>query len=278
MPTFDTPEPISVTLELVACDVEIIASDRVDTVVEVRPRDASKDIDRKEAERTTVDFVGGKLRVKTSKRGTYFSRTGVMAVTIELPTGSHVQGTTSMGDFIADGRLGDCVFTTSAGDIRLGETGSLKAKTTHGALTVTKVDGDADLTGSGELQIGEVTGDGLIRNINGSCWIGDIAGDLKLSSANGDLATERPRGSVIAKTAYGTVRVERAVRGTMVLETQSGNVEIGIADGTAAWLDVRTWYGSVQSALDNSEAPSQTEEAVEVRARTWYGDIVVRRA
>lgn len=278
MPTFDTPEPISVTLELVACDVEIIASDRVDTVVEVRPRDASKDIDRKEAERTTVDYFGGKLRVKTSKLGALFTRTGVMVLRIELPVGSHVHGTTSMGDFIAEGRLGDCYFTTPAGDIRVEETGPLKAKTTHGALFADEVAGDADLTGSGDLRVGAVHGDGLIKNINGSCWVGDISGDLKLSSANGDITVERPQGSVIAKTAYGTVRVGRAVRGAMVLETQSGDVEAGIRSGTAAWLDARTWSGAVRSELDDSEAPEKADEAVEIRARTWHGDIVIRRA
>ncbi|GAA1981547.1 DUF4097 family beta strand repeat-containing protein [Amycolatopsis minnesotensis] len=278
MPTFDTPGPISVALELVACDVEIIASDRVDTVVEIRPRDASRDIDRKEAERTTVDFLGGKLRIKTSKLGALFTRTGVMALRLELPTGSRVQGTTSMGDFVAEGTLGECGFTTAAGDIRLGETGPLKAKTTHGALIVDKVDGDAMLTGSGDLHVGSVGGEGVIKNINGPCWVGDISGDLQLSSANGDVTAERPQGSVLAKTAYGTVRVRQAVRGTMVLETQSGNVEIGIRAGTAAWLDVRTWYGSVHSALDGTDAPTTTEEAVEVRARTWAGDIVVNRA
>ena len=43
MPTFDTPEPITVTLELGVGDVRITASDRADTVVEVRPSDPAKE-------------------------------------------------------------------------------------------------------------------------------------------------------------------------------------------------------------------------------------------
>ena len=39
MPTFDTPEPISVSLELGVGDIRIVAGDRTDTVVEVRPTD-----------------------------------------------------------------------------------------------------------------------------------------------------------------------------------------------------------------------------------------------
>ena len=42
MPTFETPEPISVSLELGVGDVRIAASERTDTVVEVRPSDPPK--------------------------------------------------------------------------------------------------------------------------------------------------------------------------------------------------------------------------------------------
>ena len=37
MPTFDTPEPISVTVELTLGDVRISAAERTDTVVAVEP-------------------------------------------------------------------------------------------------------------------------------------------------------------------------------------------------------------------------------------------------
>ena len=60
MPTFDTPEPISATVELTLGDVRISASERIDTVVGVEPSDASNDEDRKavvyEPVRLTQDF------------------------------------------------------------------------------------------------------------------------------------------------------------------------------------------------------------------------------
>ena len=37
MPTFDTPQPITATVEISAGSVRLVASDRDDTVVEVRP-------------------------------------------------------------------------------------------------------------------------------------------------------------------------------------------------------------------------------------------------
>jgi hypothetical protein len=54
MPTFDTPQPISVTVELGVGDLRIVASDRTDTMVEVRPSDPAKKADVTAAEQTRV--------------------------------------------------------------------------------------------------------------------------------------------------------------------------------------------------------------------------------
>ena len=59
MPTFDTPEPITATIDVAVGDVRITAGDRSDTVVDVRPSDASNDEDVKAAERTRVEYASG---------------------------------------------------------------------------------------------------------------------------------------------------------------------------------------------------------------------------
>jgi hypothetical protein len=63
-----------------------------------------------------------------------------------------------------------------------------------------------------------------------------------------------------------------------VLETRLGDLEVGIHEGTAAWLDVRATAGKVRSSLEETGVPEPSAETVEVRARTTAGDIVVRRA
>ena len=63
-----------------------------------------------------------------------------------------------------------------------------------------------------------------------------------------------------------------------MLETQAGDLEVGIGEGTAAWLDVSAGVGKIHNALASAEAPGSSAEKVEVRARTSVGDIVVRRA
>ena len=74
------------------------------------------------------------------------------------------------------------------------------------------------------------------------------------------------------------MRVGQAVRGSLVLETAYGEVEAGVREGTAAWLDVDSGSGHVRNLLTETEGPEGADETVEIHARTSYGDIVVRRA
>ena len=90
MPTFPTPQPIQVTLELAHGDARLTATERDDTVVEVRPRDPSRKADVRAADETRVELGDGRLLVKTTRQG--FGRPGAVAVTIELPTGSRLDG------------------------------------------------------------------------------------------------------------------------------------------------------------------------------------------
>jgi hypothetical protein len=83
---------------------------------------------------------------------------------------------------------------------------------------------------------------------------------------------------VAARSANGDVSVADAVRGAAVLETSTGDIEIGIHEGTAAWLDINASAGRVHNALDATPAPGASDEKVEVRARTSIGNIVIRRA
>src|SRR5215203_2064883 len=61
---FDTPAPISAVLDIPAGRIQLIAADRVDTVVEVRPANAAKRRDVKAAEEIEVVYAEGVLRIK----------------------------------------------------------------------------------------------------------------------------------------------------------------------------------------------------------------------
>ncbi|MGW0788918.1 DUF4097 family beta strand repeat-containing protein [Streptomyces sp. NPDC002911] len=278
MPSFDTPEPISATAHVEAGSIQFTAGDRLDTVVDVRPRDPKKDLDVRSAAQTEVTYANGVLTVRTPK-SSLFGRTGVLDVTVELPAGSSVDMTGSWAQVLGEGRLGEVRVKASVGDIRLDTTGPLKLTASHGSITVDRVDGSAEITTSfGSLRVGLVDGPAVLKNSHGSTIVGVVTGELRVRGANGDIDIRRAEGSVTATTAHGALRVGEVARGTVQLESNHGAIEVGVREGTAAWLDVNSRSGQVRNSLTASESPEETEGTVTVRARTRHGNIDVRRA
>jgi DUF4097 and DUF4098 domain-containing protein YvlB len=281
MPTFDTPQPISATIEPVVGNVRVIASDRADTVVDVRPTDESNASDVKAAEETRVDYSAGTLTVKAPRARAldFTNKSRSVDVTVELPTGSRVQGSTGAGDLHGTGRLGSCRYKSGAGNLRLEDTGELHLTTGAGNVAVERVAGKVEIaTGSGRVSVAEVDGSAEVKNSNGNTTIGTVTGSVRVRSANGDITVAHATDGVDAKTANGSVHAQDVVRGTVVLETAMGNLEIGIREGSAAWLDVKTRFGHVHNTMDAADSPEAAADTVEVRAHTSFGDIAVHRS
>jgi hypothetical protein len=280
MPRFDTPEPITATIVVPVGDVRISAGDGGATVVDVHPSDASNAEDVKVAELTRVEYADEKLLVVAPKSRSWLSRSGggSIDVTIELPAGSQADGAGQSTDFRCDGRLGDCRIKTGLGHIQLDGGDSLSLKSGIGDISVDRASGHAEVTtGSGEVRLRELGGSAVIKNSNGDTWVGVAGGHLRLTAANGSIAVDAAHGSVVAKSSNGDVRLGEITRGSVVLETRLGDLEVGIPEGTAAWLDVRAGAGKVHNALTAAEAPEPSAETVEVRARTTAGSVVIRR-
>ncbi|MEP7023360.1 MAG: hypothetical protein ABJB47_06005 [Actinomycetota bacterium] len=280
MPTFDTPEPVSIEIDLVIGDVRITAGERQTTAVEVRPSDPSLDLDVRAAGQTRVERTAAGVLVKAPRqRGLgLFGKPGSVDVTVDLPAGSHVRGDAAMAGFRSTGRLGECRIKLSAGSIGLDETGLADLHTGAGAIEVDRVGGPAEVsTGTGRIRLGEVDGPAVVKNSNGDNWIGEVAGDLRTSTANGQISVGHAAADVDASTANGDIRVGEVTRGTAALKTGLGAIEIGISPGTAARLDVYTHFGRVHNQLTEADGPGTDDQVVEVRARTSYGDIVIRR-
>jgi DUF4097 and DUF4098 domain-containing protein YvlB len=282
MPSFNTPAPISVTVDLGVGEIRIVASDRADTIVEVRPTDAAKKADVAAAQQARVEYASGRLLVKAAKGWRQYTPRGggeSIDVQIELPTGSHLHGEAGIAAVHCTGRLGECLFKTGIGEIHVDYVGGpLELKTGVGDITVGQALGPADITtGSGGVHVDSIGGSAVIKNANGDTWIGAAAGDVRVNAANGKIVIDRAHGSVAAKTANGDVRLGEIDQGPVVAETAYGNVDLGIREGVAAWLDVSTRFGSVHSDLETAERPAAGEPSVEVRARTSLGDIAIHR-
>jgi hypothetical protein len=228
MPTFDTPSPIQIRIDVSGGSVRVRASARTDTVVTVRPGSERKAADVQAAEQTRVEYADGRLVVTSPRRPRLLFMGTMPSVDIELlvPAGSGLEAALTAGDVDCEGRLGAVRIDNRYGEIRVRE----------------------------------------------------ASGNLRLDSACGDVTVERAEGSVGATTKYGQVSVHQAGGGSLDLATSYGKVEAGIREGTPAWLDLEASSGKVRNLLTPSDAPRESEEPLRIRARTSYGDIVVRRA
>ncbi|GAA4818599.1 DUF4097 family beta strand repeat-containing protein [Streptomyces ziwulingensis] len=260
----------------------IAAGDRADTTVRVGPADTSNSADTKAVERTEVDFTDGELLVRTPQlhglKG-LVGAVGSVAIRIELPAGSSLTATATHAALRAEGALGECRVETAGGRVELDRTGTLQAATSEGDLVVGHVAGGADIDGaSGSIRIHRIDGGGAIQSASGALWIGHAAGELNLSTANGEILVDRADAGVSAVTADGSIRIGRLRQGKAELMTATGNVEVGIAEGSAAWIDAQSKTGSVRNSLAVHDGPGDFERTVEVRAHTHSGDVVVHRA
>ena len=282
MKTFETPVAITVDIELSVGDIEIDASDRSETTVDVLPSDPQKKGDVAAAAQTRVEFANGHLLIKTPKGGwkQWVSRhSESVDVRVGLPAGSRIRLDAALAAIRSTGRLGECRFKTGMGDVRLEEVDALELKTGFGDVSVDRAAGKAELTsGSGSMRITTIDGAAAVKNSNGDTWIGDVAGEARVSAANGTITIDRARAGVVAKTARGDVRLGDVAKGAVVAQSAAGRVEVGVREGSAVWLDLDTKFGRVTNELEASSSPGPSDDVVEVHAHTSYGDISVHRA
>jgi len=282
MTTFHTPEPIELGVEIAAGSVQLIAGVRAETTVVVNPSDPTREADVEFADKTQVGLADGRLDVRTPKsRGigglVGIARPGSVEVTVELPQMSKVHITTGAGEVRADGRFGDVHVQSGAGDIHVDQATRARLTTGAGSLSLTRSHGDTEVAAGGDMRIERVDGSAEIKNVNGETWIGEVRGRLRVRAANGSIHVVRAHTDLAARTANGRIEIGEVISGSVTLATGSGPIEIGIGEGTSAWVDARTKFGRVDNSLEGTEGPPPGEH-VEARARTSFGDISIHRS
>jgi Putative adhesin len=205
MQKFDTPAPISVVLDLPAGRVRLIAADRADTTVEVRPANAAKRRDVKVAEQTTVDYRDGVLRIDApAARNQYLGPSGSVEVSVQLPTGSRIEGKAAFAELRGVGRLGD-VALEAYGEIKLDEAASARLATADGDVEVGRLGSRAEIsTARGDIRIAEAVG--------GTVVLRTQIGDISVGATAGVSA------SMDAGTGYGRISNALKNNGTADLD------------------------------------------------------------
>ncbi|MFJ8040105.1 DUF4097 family beta strand repeat-containing protein [Kitasatospora sp. NPDC096147] len=205
MQTYATTAPVTAVLDIAAGRVQLIAADRADTTVEVRPATPGRSRDVRAAELTVVAFEDGVLRVSTPEAARRaLGPSGSVEVTVQLPAGSRVEATVAAADLRAVGRLGEVVLTGAAGSVKIDEAAAARIGLQAGDVRLARLTGDAEIsTVKGDLDVAEAH--------RGTLALRTGAGHITVGAARGVSA------ALDAGTAHG--RVSNALRndGTPVL-------------------------------------------------------------
>ncbi|MEU3834662.1 DUF4097 family beta strand repeat-containing protein [Streptomyces microflavus] len=216
MQKFATTAPVTTVLDIPAGRIQIIAADRADTTVEVRPADASRGRDVKAAEQIEVAYDDGVLRIAAPATGNrIFGTSGSVEVTVQLPAGSHVEAHTAAAELRGVGRLGDIAFDGAYRQIKIDEAASVR---------LTAIEGDVE--------------------------IGRLGGPAEISTTRGDIRVlEAARGTVVLSTQSGDISIAAATGVPAVLDagTGAGRVSNTLRNDGTAELDIRatTSHGDI---------------------------------
>ncbi|MFI9253731.1 DUF4097 family beta strand repeat-containing protein [Streptomyces sp. NPDC053069] len=209
MQKFDTPAPISAVLHIPAGRIQLIAADRTDTAVEVRPADPAKRRDVQTAEHTDVTCADGVLRITTAEpKNQLFGPSGALDVTVKLPAHSRVEAHTAGCELRGVGRLGDVTFEGAHRRTKIDETASLHLTATDGDIEIGRLGGPARIsTARGDIRITQAA--------HGTVELRTHSGDITIGAAAGVSAT------LDAGTSYGRISNTLKNTGTPALDIRA---------------------------------------------------------
>lgn len=248
--SFHTPLPLELEVGIPSGDIEIETAEGEESLVTV-------DGDERLLEEVEIRQDGNRVVVAYRGKGKF----GFSLAPFSIVFGDNdlrVRATIPHG--------ADVKIKTASADTRLG--GHL------GALQVNSVSGD--LKGRGEI-----AGPANLKTVSGDAQLDRVDGDLSAHTVSGDLRIGPIAGSAEAKTVSGDIRFEALTAGDVRFSSVSGDIEIGIAQGSAVDVDAGSTSGDLASEVPLGSEPLGDGEAaptVVLRGRTVSGDVKVFRA
>lgn len=279
MHTFDTPEPVRLRVELSEGTITVLAEETDTTTVELTPESAGGAA-AELIDRATVEQRGSEIVVLVPKaRGGLFRRGYGIRATIHVPLTSAVNAESASADMELLGVLGDVRASTGSGDIRIEHASNGTVRTGSGDVSIGTVNGTCSVkSGSADVSIELVAGNCDLVTGSGDVVIDTIGGRLAVKSGSGDVIVKSGDGDVDAMAGSGDLTLRRVRHGKVKAKTGSGDIAIGVATGTAAYLDIMTMSGDVRSELDGAQGPGDGDPTVEISVMSGSGDVVLQRA
>lgn len=270
--TFETPEPLDISVDLGSGNVHTEATETEQSIV---------DIEGPRAEEFTVELRGNRLVVSAPKGGlsSLFSN-DKHVVRVVAPLESNLELRLGSADAQSTGTYERVQVKTGSGDIDVDTTLShLVADSGSGDLRCDAVGGDLRVkTGSGDVEVGAIDGSATVSTGSGDIDLGLLGGSGVLKTGSGDAAVRRTSTELSFTTGSGDLRVDHALRGSVRAKTASGDLVVGVPEGTPVWADVSSATGRVRSDLAPVGKPAEGQDHVELRLQTATGDVWLRPA
>jgi DUF4097 and DUF4098 domain-containing protein YvlB len=277
--TFQTPAPVRLDVRVGSGEIRLETSETAETTVTLEPlRDS--EASRAAIEEARVEQRGDEILVDV--RGPRrFLRGADVLVEIRCPEESSVRAKSGSADIEGHGRFGSVEVETGSGDVQFSElSGEADINAASGDVQISRVGGRGRInTASGDVQLGSVGDEAKINSASGDVQIRQAAGRLEVNTASGDVLVREASSSVSANSASGDQTIGSVVEGKVDVKTASGDIKIGIREGSTLWVDARSRSGEVRSELPVSDLPPEGDAPhVELRANSMSGDITVVRA
>jgi hypothetical protein len=167
---------------------------------------------------------------------------------------------------------------------RVPHSSSVKIKTASADMDLAGRFLGLDVNGvSGDLRLrGEVADDVKVKTVSGDVEVERVGGDLSVQSVSGDVRATRVERGADLKSVSGDIRLEALVDGDIRFTSVSGDIEIGIAQGSLLDVDAGSTSGDLSSevplASDLGHVGEGDGPTVVVRGKTISGDVRVFRA
>lgn len=242
---FSTPGPVHlvITCPTGSVTVELTRTELTEVAVE-RPRSSGEPVEVEHHDNDgehTITITAPRTR----GRGRLF---GMMSeeldITVTAPEGTSVTVTGASADLTVRGAAGRVEAKSASGDVRV------------------------DRCAGG--RIASVSGDVLVREVEGSCVAQTVSGDVRIARLRGDLK---------GRTVSGDFVLECAVEGELSIGTVSGDVRVGVQRGSRIAVDANSASGDLSSEVDLAEtAPGGEGPVVDLRVQTVSGDLRLTRA
>lgn len=269
--TFDTPRPIELYVESQAGSISVTAADVTRTEVTVTGQRADEFV---------VEQRDDRVQVVAPKSGLGFlaGHDNRATITVVMPSDSTLTVKAGSADLTADGALAGLWVDTGSGDVsaELVDGGS-EINSGSGAIRLVELrDRSRIKSGSGDVTIRRCA-DLTVSTGSGDVRVESVGGQLAIKTGSGDVQVGESSNDLTLSTGSGDLVVDLARRGRHVIKGASGDVRIGVPDGTPVWTDITSVTGRVRSDLTPVGAPAEGQDHLEIRATTATGDITLQR-